>query len=106
METEDIEITKVRKMLESEEKEDTDDSAKYARRTEKERQNDVQRREMIFELFKGFVGREMTEAEYQRYLLDFKNIDAERYWVKNNRRFNLFEWVADMGLKEKTQNGI
>ena len=105
MENEEIEteVEQLRKKLELEEKGDTEDSAKYARKEEKERKNDVDRREMLFWQFKDYVGREMTETEYQRYLLDFKNTDPEWFWKKHDKRFNFFEWINQMGLKE---NGV
>ena len=97
------EIDEIIRKREELEKKDKLNSEQYAERLEKERKNDVDRREMLFWQFKDYTGREMTETEYQRYLLDFKNTNAEDYWKKNDRRFNFFEWINQMGLKE---NGV
>jgi hypothetical protein len=93
------EIIRKRKELE---KQDKLNSEQYADRLEKEREKDAKRREMLFWQFKDYTGREMTETEYQRYLLDFKNTNAEEL-KKHNKIFNFFEWINQMGLKE---NGV
>ena len=100
--TDDIE-EKIREKEAEEKKEDLN-SRQYAEKLEKERKNDVDRREMLFWQFKDYTGREMTETEYQRYLLDFKSTNAEDYWKQHDKRFNFFEWINQMGLKEEVEN--
>ena len=96
------EIDEIIRKREELEKKDKLNSEQYATRLEKERENDVKRRAMLFWQFKDYVGREMTETEYQRYLLDFKNVDVDEL-KKHKKIFNFFEWINQMGLKE---NGV
>ena len=56
---------------------------------EKDKKNDEIRREILFSWFLEQTKREMTETEYQRYLVDFEQA---------KKGFSIFEWIKTNNL--------
>jgi protein-L-isoaspartate O-methyltransferase len=58
------------------------------------------REEFVKEQFKSYVGRDMTQEEYDKYSKEFEEVDGIEYKKKNEKCFNLYDWI-----KENIKNG-
>jgi len=66
-----------------------DNLSLHERRLERERKMDEERRKALFGVFKDVTGAELTETQYQRYLIEFKEAKKMNFWGWIFNNFNI-----------------